>query len=69
MGHVRLGRLPRTQSWKKVVELISGGADAAEIAAATSKAAEAEILRVGKDPAFVRAFWLLTQLPLAARQT
>jgi hypothetical protein len=69
MGHVRLGTLPRTRSWKKVIEMISGGATAADIAAATAKAAEAEILRVGKDPALIRAFWLLTQIPLAARQT
>lgn len=68
MGHVRLGRLPRTRSWNQVIELISGGAGAADIAAATSKAAETEILRVGTDPAFVRAFWLLTQIPLAAKQ-
>jgi hypothetical protein len=69
MGHVRLGTLPRTRSWQKVVALISGGAGAADITAATSKAAEAEFLRVAEDPALIRAFWLLTQLPLAARQT
>jgi hypothetical protein len=52
-----------------VVALVSGGAGAADITAATSKAAEAEFLRVAEDPALIRAFWLLTQLPLAARQT
>ena len=68
MGHVRVGRLPRTRKWQQVVELISGGASANDIAAATSKAAETEMCRVGKDPTFIRAFWLLTQLPLAARK-
>ena len=68
MGHVRLGRLPRTRKWNQVIALLSGGASAKEIAAATSSAAEKDMLRASQDPAFVHAFWLLTQIPLLARQ-
>lgn len=28
MGHVRLGTLPRTQSWVQVLDLVGGGAGA-----------------------------------------
>ena len=69
MGHQRLGILPRTQKWKTVIALIAGGADAEQIAAATSEAAERDLQSAAKDPAFVHAFWLLTQIPLAARQS
>lgn len=68
MGHQRLGTLPKTRKWKAVIRMIAGGADAEQIAAATSEAAERELQNAAKDPAFVHAFWLLTQIPLAARQ-
>lgn len=68
MGHVRLGRLPGTRKWEQVVGLLSDGADLESIAAASSDAGEASLARAPKDPAFARAFWLLTQIPLAARR-
>jgi hypothetical protein len=68
MGHVRLGRLPGTRKWKQVVALLSDGADLDIVAAASSDAAEASLARAPKDPALVQAFWLLTQIPLAARK-
>lgn len=67
MGHQRLGTLPATKVWNAVVALITGGADAKSIAAAVSEAAEASLARAAKDPALQRGFWLLTQIPLAAR--
>ena len=67
MGHVRLGRLPGTRKWEQVVGLLSDGADLESVAAASSEAAEASLARAPKDPALVQAFWLLTQIPLAAR--
>ncbi|WP_198380889.1 hypothetical protein [Roseomonas sp. KE2513] len=48
--------------------LITGGADAAELAAAVGKAAEGSLQRAGDDGALRQGFWLLTQLPLAARE-
>lgn len=67
MGHIRLGELPRTRKWQQVVELIQGDHDASSIAAATLDAAEAGFQRAAEDEGLGRATWLLTQLPLAAR--
>jgi len=68
MGHKRLGTLPRTKRWQQVVALLDAGESVARIAAASSVAAEGALFRATNDPALTRAFWLLTQLPLAARQ-
>ena len=68
MGHVRLGRLPRTREWKQVVALIEGGAGTAQLANATTAAAEKGLNLAAEDKGLVETLWLLTQLPLAARQ-
>jgi len=67
MGHIRLGRLPRTQKWKEVIALVGGDGSAAEVADATVDAAEADFFSAGADPTVVHTVWLLTQLPDAAR--
>jgi hypothetical protein len=67
MGHSRIGRLPATRRWREVIALIGGGADVSDIAAATSLAAEQSLDQASEDPTFQHAFWLLTQIPLAAR--
>src|SRR5439155_24966494 len=69
MGHKRLGTLPQTKRWQQVVASLDRGESVARIAAASSDAAEGALSRASSDPALVRAFWLLTQLPLAARET
>ena len=68
MGHQRLGVLPRSRDWQQVIALIPEGAEVNIVAAATSKAAEASMIDASADPAVRHAFWLLTQIPLAARQ-
>jgi hypothetical protein len=68
MGHQRLGTLPGSRKWRQIVQLISGGADVTEVAAATSAAAENQMADASNDSAVRRAVWLLTQIPLAARQ-
>jgi hypothetical protein len=68
MGHQRLGKLPQSRKWRYVVELISGGADVRDIAAAVSAAAERSMIDASDDPAVRAAFYLLTQIPLAARK-
>jgi hypothetical protein len=68
MGHQHLGTLPRSRVWRQVVQLISGGADVKDIAAATSAAAEHQMADASNDPAVKHAFWLLTQIPVAARK-
>lgn len=67
MGHKRLGSLPATKRWQQVVTSLTDGSSIPRIAAASSAAAEAALSRAVGDPALIHAFWLLTQLPLAAR--
>ena len=67
MGHVRLGRLPQTRTWQRVVGLLGVAAPANLIASASAAAAERAIGRAASDPALTHTIWLLTQLPLAAR--
>jgi hypothetical protein len=67
MGHVRLGSLPRTRKWQQVVALLQAGANVPGVAAAAAEAAERDLARSAAEPALVYAFWLLTQLPLAAK--
>jgi hypothetical protein len=68
MGHIRLGRLPRTRKWQQVVALLGSAAEQAEIAAATLAASKRGLEGAAQDPALVQSFWLLTQLPLCARR-
>jgi hypothetical protein len=68
MGHIRLGTLPKTHKWQRVVGLIAGGADVERIAAASADAAEHGLERASQDHGLAHAFWLLTQIPQAARQ-
>lgn len=67
MGHQHLGILPRSKNWQRVIEEIRAGADVATIAASTSEAAERSMIDAGSDEGVRHAFFLLTQLPLAAR--
>ena len=67
MGHVRLGRLPATRKWQQVVSLLARGAPLGQIAGASAEAAENSLEHARRDPALLQAFWLLTQIPLAAR--
>lgn len=67
MGHIRLGELPRTRKWGQVVELIRRDGDAPSVAAAALDAAQEGFKQAAEDEGVGRATWLLTQLPLAAR--
>jgi hypothetical protein len=69
MGHIRLGTLPKTQKWNQVVNLIASGGDVERIAAASADAAEHGLERAAQDEGLAHAFWLLTQIPQAARQS
>jgi hypothetical protein len=68
MGHQHLGTLPRSKKWRDVIDLISGGANVQHVAAATSDAAERQMIDASNDPAVRYTVWLLTQIPLAARK-
>jgi hypothetical protein len=67
MGHVRLGVLSKSRKWQQVVEELRLGADVGTVAASAADAAEASLQAASQDPAFLHSFWLLTQIPLAAR--
>lgn len=67
MGHVRLGKLPKSREWVQVVELLAAGSGASELAAAVAVASEEELISARGDPILGATVWLLTQLPLAAR--
>lgn len=69
MGHIRLGRLPRTRKWQQVVGLIAGGAGAAQVANATISAAEKSLGIAAEDKGLVETIYLLSQLPLAAKRS
>jgi hypothetical protein len=69
MGHVRLGVLPESRKWTVVVQQLFRGGPVAVLAALASKAAEANLEGASGDPAFLHSFWLLTQVPLAARSS
>jgi len=69
MGHIRLGTLPKTQKWNQVVSLITGGAVVERIAASSADAAEHGLELASQDEGLAHAFWLLTQIPQAARQS
>jgi hypothetical protein len=68
MGHIRLGTLPDTAPWRRVVALIADAADVATVAGATTEAAQQGLDRASDDPGLAYCFWLLTQTALAARQ-
>jgi hypothetical protein len=68
MGHIHLQTLPRSQKWQHVVGLIASGAHVDRIAAASADAAEHALEGASHDEGLVYAFWLLTQIPHAARQ-
>ena len=68
MGHLRLGSMPNTAPWRRVVELLAEGADVGPVAAATTRAALDGLERARGDEGFAHTVWLLAQTVLAARQ-
>jgi hypothetical protein len=67
MGHHHLPPLPQTRKFREVVELLENGAPAAQVAAATVRAAEDFLQGAYHDEGLVEVCWLLMQLPQAAR--
>jgi hypothetical protein len=79
VGHTRLGKLPKTQKWQDLVSRItgtgvSGGVLSAAsyveaIAAQTLDASRAGLDNAKRDSGVIYAFYLLTQVTLASRNT
>lgn len=68
MGHIRLGRLPRTRQWSEVVGLL-GAAEASEsdVAAAIVRATRGWYAQSAADPGLLESVRALAQLASAAR--
>ena len=54
MGHIRLGRLPRTVRWKRVIELFEHSANVSDITQASLHDAENGLSSAPGDEGFVR---------------
>lgn len=68
MGHLRLGRLPKTRRWGEVVELLdSSPGDTAAVAGAVIEAADHRLRALASDPSLTYCFWLLTRITWASR--
>lgn len=68
MGHIRLGRLPKTREWKQVIALIADGqASVKDIAMSTVTAAAGAFSNFDSDPGLSYCYWLLAQITWHAR--
>ena len=68
MGHIRLGRLPKTKKWNAVfAALESSSTDATDLAAATAQAAEKQFAALAGDPTINYCFWTLVRIATSAR--
>jgi hypothetical protein len=70
VGHIRLGRRPKTLRWRQVVELLGDSStDAPSVARATTEAADRRLRQLASDRTLVHCFWLLIRLTSAARES
>ena len=67
MGHVRLGTLPRTRSWRDVVGFIADGESVEAVANQALAASNKAFGCIQNDPGFSESVWILTQLAVAAQ--
>ena len=68
MGHIRVGRLPKTRPWVGLFDHLQGGEiSAAQMAQATSEAAQEQFASLEGDRRINHSFWFLVRLVTAAR--
>jgi hypothetical protein len=68
MGHLRLGRLPKTHRWAEVVDLLDlSPRETQAVAAAAVEAADNRFRQLANEPGITYCFWLLTRVMWAAR--
>jgi hypothetical protein len=69
MGHIRVGRLPRTQRWDQVVGALAVLDPSARIVASTTAwAADHRLGRLRADPSLNYCVWLLARIASAGRR-
>src|SRR5579863_7741550 len=70
MGHLRLGRLPKTRRWLAVIDLLDTAPfDTPHVARAIVEAADPRLSQLAHDPSLVYSFWMLTRIAWASRGT
>lgn len=69
MGHIRLGRLPKTRKWIAVVNLLESSASSGAVAAGVALAAENRLASLPRDAVLNHCFWLLCDLTWQSRRT
>jgi hypothetical protein len=67
MGHRRLGELPQTRNWQKVISLLELTSDPAKIANATSQAAQRGLKLAKEDRGIADTIFALMKLVWSAR--
>ena len=68
MGHIRLGRLPKTRNWSQVFDLLDKKtSDVSDIATSILIAARKAFYHFESDPGLNYCYWLLTRVTWHAR--
>jgi hypothetical protein len=68
MGHIRLGRIPKTKPWRSLFEALeTGDVSAAALSKATALGLQTEVAGLQRDQAINYCFWVLVRLATAAR--
>lgn len=68
MGHIRLGRLPKTIKWKQVVQSLAySGSSLSEIVSLTSQASEKVLTSSKYIDGLAHCYWLFTNIAQASR--
>lgn len=66
MGHTQFSTLPRSKQWHSVVECITAGGNAGEIATLSAEAAANALKGAADNPVYRAAVDLLVRIPVAA---
>src|SRR5713226_931301 len=70
MGHIRLGRLPKTRSWSHVFQALEGDSlTPKQLAGSIAVAAQKQFSTFERDEAVNYCFWVLVRIATAARGT
>lgn len=68
MGHIRLGRLPKSKSWSRVFAVLEGDSiNPSDLAHATSIAAQQQFTALQGNRSINYCFWVLVRIVTAAR--
>lgn len=68
MGHIRLGRVPKTKRWTGVFNVLSNdGLDTIELSKAVAGAAKDKYSKIQDNTAINYCFWLLVRISSASR--